>query len=1029
MESFFRYFARRDLLAYLITFLIVALGIGSLLTIKRDSFPDVEFGEVLISTRYPGAAPEDVELKVTNEIEKELKTVTGIKRYQSWSMENVSLIHVLIDPDERSEEKTVREIREAVSRVTNLPPEVEDSPLVTELSTKSFPMVEVGLTGDLPYPQLRELARRFEKKLENVSGVSSVKRYGYRAREIRVEVNPVKLKKYEISLNDIILAIKKRNVRVSGGNFESYTSEKNIVTLAQFRKPMEVGDVIVKTTFNGPLIHVKDLAIVRDDFEDEKVMSRINGVSAISFVAYKTSSADIIRTVDNIRELIKHEQARLPKQVKLVISDDKSKYVRNRLDIVINNGLIGLTLVLLVLALFLNLRVAFWVAVGIPVSVLGVIFLLPIFHTYLDSVALTSMVLVLGIIVDDAIIISENIYQLHEDGLPPLEAAVKGVTGVFRPVITTILTTFAAFAPLFFMPGMLGKFVYVIPLVISLALFISLLESSLALPAHLKSGMRKSRADSTHAAKRFFNWARDHFRQWLSWSLRYRYGIVLLFVGILAASVFYAVRYLDFVLFPSTSADRFLILIQTPSGSSLQATSDKVKQVEKVVEAMDKHELDSFMTRIGTYGEIGSSEREDNAAIVVSLTPYNQRTRTADEIIADLRAKMNKIKGIKRLHFMIDAGGPPVGRPILIRAVGPDDHLRKKLADAIETFVTKLPGTKDIDRDDRAGKQQVELKFNYARLAQVGITVADIAQYVRIAYDGEVVTSVRYGDEDVDFRVIFNKSVRKDPSQLEKFVIPNAGGHLTPLKKLIYTVPNPGPSTIYHYKGDRAITISGDIDKQVTSPLKVSEAVLKHFHVDRDYPGIQLVIGGEAEESAKSLKDLLIILAIAALAIYFLLILLFNSVWQPFMVMAAIPFGIIGVIIGFSIHHEPLGFLAMTGIIGLAGVVVNDSLVLVNHVNELRAQQKDQTLLELVTIGAVERLRPILLTTISTVAGLMPLAYGLGGIDPYMSPMALALGWGLLFSTLLTLFLVPCLYVIGDDIMHMLNKVRRTQFH
>jgi multidrug efflux pump subunit AcrB len=1022
MEAFFRYFAKRDLLAYLITFLIVALGIGSLLTIKRDSFPDVEFGEVLVTTRYPGAAPEDVELKVTNKIEKELKTVTGIKRFQSWSMENVSLIHILIDPDERSEEKTVREIREAVSRVTDLPPEVEESPLVTELSTKSFPMVEIGLTGDLPYPQLRELARRFEKKLENVSGVSSVKRYGYRAREIRVEVNPKALKKYEVSLNDIIRAIKKRNVRVSGGNFESYTSEKNIVTLAQFRDPMEVGDVIVKTTFNGPLIRVKDLAIVRDDFEDEKVASRINGVSAISFVAYKTSSADIIRTVDNIRDLIKREQALLPDHVRLVISDDKSKYVRNRLDIVVNNGLIGLTLVLLVLTLFLNLRVAFWVAVGIPVSVLGVIFLLPIFHTYLDSVALTSMVLVLGIIVDDAIIISENIYQLHESGLPPLEAAVKGVTGVFRPVITTILTTFAAFAPLFFMPGMLGKFVYVIPLVISLALFISLLESSLALPAHLKSGMRNMRADTTHAAKRFFNWARATFSVWLNCALRFRYGVLLLFVAILAAALFYAVRYLDFVLFPSTSADRFLILIQTPSGSSLQATSDRVKQVEKIVEAMDKHELDSFMTRIGTYGEIGSSEREDNAAIVVSLTPYNQRNRSADQIIAELRSKMDKIPGIKRLHFMIDAGGPPVGRPILIRAVGPDDHMRKKLADAVEAFVTKLPGTKDIDRDDRAGKQQVELKFKYARLAQVGITVADIAQYVRIAYDGEVVTSVRYGDEDVDFRVIFNKSIRKDPSKLGEFVIRNAGGHLTPLKKLIYTVPSPGPSTIHHYKGDRAITISGDIDKKVTSPLKISQAVLKHFNVDRDYPGIQLAIGGEAEESAKSLNDLLIILAIAALAIYFLLILLFNSVWQPFMVMAAIPFGIVGVIIGFSIHHEPLGFLAMTGIIGLAGVVVNDSLVLVNHVNELREHYPDKTIMELVKTGAVERLRPILLTTISTVVGLMPLAYGLGGVDPYMSPMALALAWGLLFATLLTLFLVPCLYLIGDDIVKMFKK-------
>jgi len=1025
MEAFFRYFARRDLLAYLITFLIVALGIGSLLTIKRDSFPDVEFGEVLISTRYPGAAPEDVELKVTNKIEKELKTVTGIKRYQSWSMENVSLIHVLLDSDERSEEKTVREIREAVSRVTDLPPEVEDSPLVTELTTQSIPIIEIGLSGDLPYRQLRELARRFEKKLQNIPGVSSTQRYGYRAREIRVEVNPDKLKIHEISLNDIMRAIKNRNVRVSGGNFESYTSEKNIVTLAQFRDPMEVGDVIVKTTFNGPLIRVKDLAIVRDDFEDEKVMSRMNGISTISFVTYKTASADIIRTVDSIRALVKQEQALMPKQVKLIVSDDKSKYVRNRLDIVVYNGLIGLGLVLLVLSLFLNLRVAFWVALGIPVSVLGVIFLLPVFHTYLDSVALTSMVLVLGIIVDDAIIISENIYQQHESGLPPLEAAVKGVSGVFRPVVTTILTTFAAFA-LFFMPGMLGKFVYVIPLVISLALFISLLESTLALPAHLKSGMYKSRADTTHSAKRFFTWARDHFGHWLNLCLRYRYVVVLVFIVILAGALLFALRFMDFVLFPSTSADRFLILIQTPSGSSLQATSDRVKQVEKVVEAMDKHELDSFMTRIGTYGEIGSSEREDNAAIVVSLTPYNQRNRSADQIIAELRSKMDRIPGIKHLRFMIDAGGPPVGRPILIRAVGPDDTLRKKLADAIETYVKQLPGTKDIDRDDQAGKQQVELKFHYPQLARVGITVADIAQYVRIAYDGQIVTNVRYGDEDVDFRVIFNKSIRKDPAQLVNFMIPNAGGHLTPLKKLIYTVPNPGPSTLYHYKGDRAITISGDIDKQITSPLKISQAVTSHFNVDRDYPGIQLLIGGEAEESAKSVRDLLVILAIAALAIYFLLILLFNSVWQPFMVMAAIPFGIVGVIIGFSIHHEPLGFLAMTGIIGLAGVVVNDSLVLVNHLNELRDQQHEQDLKALVVTGSVERLRPILLTTISTVAGLMPLAYGLGGIDPYMSPMALALAWGLLFATLLTLFLVPCLYVIGDDILRGLRRLQLT---
>lgn len=264
--------------------------------------------------------------------------------------------------------------------------------------------------------------------------------------------------------------------------------------------------------------------------------------------------------------------------------------------------------------------------------------------------------------------------------------------------------------------------------------------------------------------------------------------------------------------------------------------------------------------------------------------------------------------------------------------------------------------------------------------------------------------------------MIFNESIRRDPSQLREFLVPNAAGRLTPLKNMVHVEAIPGSATVYHYKSDRAITISGDIDKETTTPIKVSQAVTEKFNVDRDYPGLQLVVGGEAEESEKSFNELLAILAIAALGIYFLLILLFNSIWQPVIVLMAVPFGIVGVIIGFSIHNEPLGFLAMTGIIGLAGVVVNDALVLVNHINELRQANANTDIKEIVATGSANRLRPVLLTTISTAAGLMPLAYGIGGIDPYMSPMALALGWGLLFATLLTLVLVPSLYVIGNDI-------------
>ncbi|MFQ5469721.1 MAG: efflux RND transporter permease subunit [Gammaproteobacteria bacterium] len=1018
--SFFKFFAERHLLAYVITFLIILLGIGSMLNIKRDAFPSVEFGELLITTVYPGASPEDVELMVTNEIEEEIKEVTGIKRYMSWSMENVSSIHIVIDPDVDDENKVIREIREAVSRVTDLPEEVTESPLVTELSTSSFPMIEIGLAGDLPYSELREIAKRFQRKLENVDGVSSVDRYGYRAREVQVEVDPRKLDKADVSLAAVVKAIGQRNIRATGGSFESYTSEKNIVTLSQFRKPGEVGDVIVRTTFDGPSVKVRDLAVVVDGFEEEKVLSRVNGRKAISFVAFKTDNADIVRTVDAIKKLVVSEQEYMPSSVEIMLSNDESKYVKDRLSIVANNGIIGLSFVMIVLAVFLSFRVAFWVALGIPVALLGTIFMLPIFDGFLDSITMTAMVLVLGIIVDDAIIIAESIYQRYEQGMSAISAAVAGVCDVIKPVITTILTTFVVFLPMFFMPGMLGKFVVVIPLVITLALVVSLIESTLALPAHIAAGMKPHNGPTRR--QEYFDKLRHLYTAVLSRLLPIRYVLVVIFVAVLGGALTYAEKYMDFVLFPSSTAERFMVLIETPVGTSLKATSDRARDVEKLISGLGKSELDSYVTRIGTFGDIGSSERENNAAVFVSLTPFADRQRIADEIVESLREQTDKLNGVERIFYMIDSGGPPVGRPITLRVVGIDDGERTRLVNDIVAYINTLEGTKDIDRDDKEGKSQVEIKFDYDKLARIGISVEDVARNVRIAYDGEVVTSVRYGDEDVDFRAIFTKNVRKNPQSLSEMTLPNRNGYLTPLKEVARFVTSPGPANFTHYKGDRAVTITGDIDKDVTTPLKVSQAVLAKFNIERDYPGMALHVGGEAEESQKSVDELIIIMGIACIGIYLLLTLLFNSVWQPFMVMTAIPFALVGVIVGFSIHNEALGFLGMIGVIGLAGVVVNDSLVLVAHVNELRKRDPDRSLRDIVAEGTSNRLRAVLLTTVSTVAGLLPLAYGIGGADPYMGPMALALGWGLLFATPLTLLLLPCLYMIGEDISRLFKR-------
>jgi len=646
--------------------------------------------------------------------------------------------------------------------------------------------------------------------------------------------------------------------------------------------------------------------------------------------------------------------------------------------------------------------------------------MLPLFDSYLDSITMTAMVLVLGIIVDDAIIIAESIYQHYEKGVTPVEAAVAGMQEVYKPVLTTILTTAIVFVLMFFMPGTLGKFVYVIPLVVILALLVSLVESTMALPAHIVAGMKQNHGSTRR--QRYFDMLRKAYAKLLARMLVWRYLLVGLFILLLSGSLFIATRYMDFILFPSSTAERFTVLIETPVGSSLQATSDRTREVERLVSSLNKEELDSFVTRVGTFGDIGSSERENNAAVFVSLTPYADRKRPADEIVESLRKQTDNMEGVERIYYKVDGGGPPVGRPITIRVVGVNDTQRTHLADDIVAYLHTLDGTKDIERDDKAGKSQVVIKFDYDKLARVGITVSDVARNVRIAYDGEVVTSVRYGDEDVDFRVIFNENVRKEPESLAKLLLPNPNGNLTPLHKVARFVAAPGPANFTHYKGDRTITVSGDVDQALTTPLKVSQAVLKHFNIDRDYHGLSLVIGGEAEESQKSIKELIAIMVVAVIDIYLLLILLFNSIWQPVMVLMAIPFGLVGVIIGFFLHSEPLGFLGMIGAIGLTGVVVNDSLVLVSHVNELRKREPSLSLLEVVAEGTSHRLRAVLLTTFSTVAGLLPLAYGIGGADPSMGPMALALGWGLLFATPLTLVLLPCLYIIGADLHSLITR-------
>jgi multidrug efflux pump subunit AcrB len=587
-----------------------------------------------------------------------------------------------------------------------------------------------------------------------------------------------------------------------------------------------------------------------------------------------------------------------------------------------------------------------------------------------------------------------------------------------------LVTTFLAFAPMFFMGGVFGEFVVSIPLVITLAVLMSVAEVIVALPAHLVSGI--SRIDPSRGARRaWFSRLRSLFRAGASRVLRLRYVFLGVSLLLFAGSLAVASLYLDFVLFPSDAANAFSIRATLPQGSSLQHTERRMRDVERAVETIPEGWVASYATYVGTHGATRPEKLEHLAFVRVDLTPFSERDVTAAEIVETLRARTDDLAGFEDIVYDVEAGGPPVGAPVQVRVVGTDDETRTKLADAVVRELETVGGVHDIDRNDVEGKPVMRLSLDHDEIPFLGLSVARVARTVRLAFDGEEATRVRYGDEDVDFRVILDEQSRRRTETVDRLLVMGRDGGLVPLGNIATLVSSPGPAIITHYEGRRSVTITADLDKEENTPLEVTRRVESAFDLAGDWPGMRLVWGGEAEETEESFRTLGIAFAIAIVAIYFVLVLLFDSFTQPIMVMVAIPFGVIAVILAFAVHGQTPGFLAALGLVGLTGVVVNDSLVMVDHINGLRRRRPDDPILDVVADGAADRLRPIVMTTITTVVGLLPLAYGIGGSDPLIAPMALSLGYGLLFATPLTLLMIPSLYLVREDIARLLLRAAR----
>ena len=1052
MESFLEFLVKQKKFAIVFSLAFIAIGILSVVGMQRDQFPTVDFEVLSVTTAYPGASPEDVEKKVTNIIEDELLGVSGIKEITSSSREGLSSIIVTLEADLKDVTTVKNDVRNAVNRVKSFPEEVTDLPAVVDFNVSDFPVITVNIDSTSGnFDQARQITDELQVSLSRIKGVALVDNPSYLESEIQIKVNPAKLDKYNMSINEVIAAISSRNARFTVGGNNQESLEKNIVILSEFESIEDIKNVVIKSSFDGPVIRLDDIADVFRGQEEEMSITRVNGTKGFVLQVRKQAQADIIRTVKRVREKVSEFQNTIPDDINIFYTDDSSEAVENRLDIIIKNGYIGLALVLVVLGVFLSIKTAFWVAVSIPVTLLGTVFGLGLTGNTINLISLSGFILVLGIVVDDSIVIAESIHHYKSKEGSLYKNVVTGLKRVILPVITTIISTMLVMSSFFLMGGVLGKFIYVLPVVVIFALGISFLEITFALPAHLatpnKSGKQKT---WFIPVENFYNKCMHRF-------LRWRYLIVPVFIALLVYSAMFAMKNIPFNLFPSRGATVMFANIEAPNGSSASYTENIVIDVENLIVSEIGEDLKSYTSKIGAYFT-------NKADIEIALTPTSDRERTAEDMQEKLKELVKSVEGAEEIKISLLRPGPPQGADIEVTLVSDNDSQRALAADRLEEILRTIKGVDNINRNDEIGKPRIETVLDFDEMARLGVDYSSVYRHLRTAFSGSYVTDATIAGKDEDIRIYIGEN-----DYTENFIkntsVKNRQGNSIPMSQFSTLREIAGEPDYNHLDGDRSIKVTASIadgrprgrpssTQKDQSKNQASDEVqsldqkpegapkargggrppsktiilaqaLKELNAAVDYPQVSIITAGGAQESIDSLQDFLRAFVVAICGIYLLLAILFNSYSQPMLVLAAVPFSLIGVVWAFYFHGEPLSFFALTGSLALMGVIVNDSLVMVSHLNYIKAKSAElEDKIVWIARGSKDRLRAVVLTTLTTMAGVLPLAYGIGGTDVFLQPMVLALGYGLIFGTVLTLILLPCMYMMNYDFINMLGRIR-----
>lgn len=1022
MKKLIEFFIDKSIVVNLLTVIIIGVGIISAFTLQKDIFPQVEFDVILIRTDYPGSSSEDVEKLVTLSVERSLKEVDGIKELNALSAEGSSIVYITVDPDADLDE-VEDDIRDAVAGIDDFPDEVKE-PKIQSLSNKNRRgVIKVAVKG-ADYNRLRDVAKDLRDELELNKKISLVDIDGYREDEIIALLDPKKLAESEVSISEIVQAIAKSNINLSAGKIEAKEGDVFVRTLNEFDSVEDVEKVVVRSNSTGQKIYVKDLGNVVQRPVQNSVLGRSNGEEALFLDVRIKGSSDILDTSDQIKETVnKFFEKEKYSDVNFNFLDDASYFVKRRLNVLKENGLLGIVLVFGCLLIFLNFSTSVVTSLGAPIAFMISFACMQYMGLSMNLISMFGLILVLGMLVDDSIIVSEHFYQKLEEGYEPREAARIAAFETIKPVTATIVTTMIAFGALFFMGGIMGKFLWPVPATVMICLAASLFECFFILPSHLADFVKLKKGKNT--TSKWYASLLKGYGKIVKFATRFPASTVVFFLfffiltGVLGKSM-------NFELFPGDDVRTVFLQFKGRVGTAQDVTSAEMLKVEKMlINEFPRNELKQIQARVGMQvGEHGSKLGNHYGSIVMYLTDPTERERSTDDIInyATKRAKelvsSEYVVTVKKIQ-----GGPPRGKPVDINIKSDSIADLKTASKEVRDALSKVEGITSTEIDFEEGNDQIIFKVDEEEATRLGLDVRSIALELRRSLAGDAITEIKKSDEDIEVKVKLSEEWVTNEEPLLGLSILNSQGRRIPLSKVARVEKQPAAFVIRRLDRKRIFSVSASIDKQLTNPRKVATEFNKTVAgITGKYEGMSFEFGGENEDTKESMGGLLKSFVIAMACIFLVLVLMFNSLIHPIVVMTAIPLGMIGVVWSFYFFGMSLGFMAFMGIVGLIGVVINDSIVLVNFINVKR--ETEENLYRAIFAACLSRLRPVLLTTITTVAGLLPVAHAKGG-DPFLKPMAMSFAWGLLFATAVTLIFVPAQYLLFEKIKNFLNRKDR----